>query len=242
MKNSFSWYCSLAISSITLVLFVKAGIIKDPTVGWLIVAFLFLVGVGIFILDRRLRKKARSQEIEFVYSDRYVPSAPVPEPVYHPVAEPVSETPFIVRFVMFDAEKHMPKSGQPGHRVLKEAFRRIELQFGRLMIVDSDGKLVPVSIEHGGFDAPQTIELRIDFNCNDPVMSGLPLPDLPGPFHGEIISEFPCERWKLCLTKADDADYHDHILFENGSFVLESVYEKRRAAIAESIRHGRDVF
>ncbi|HEY9480835.1 MAG TPA: hypothetical protein VIR98_01210 [Candidatus Paceibacterota bacterium] len=145
-------------------------------------------------------------------------------------SDPPHEPPFIADFVIY---KHKIDKTQPSRviKARKEAIRRIKLHFGDPMQVTITGKLEKIDVKSDLYKVLPTVELRIDLSLNDAILSAAHLPPNEGHITEEITSDFLCRPWQLCLTKAGDPTYHDHIQFEGGEPYIQSVREWQKRLI-----------
>ncbi len=142
----------------------------------------------------------------------------VPEPIYHPISKPPEKPPFRVLFTLkgFDAGENPVLN-----RVLPEMRRRLTIHFGKPMWVHSNG-MMGVPPDNQYFDKCPKVELQIDASGDLTTHCSLALPREVGRIE-KLDSGFPCDPWRLYVTKADNPNYHDQILFHKGTFLLNSV-------------------
>lgn len=160
----------------------------------------------------------------------------IPEPVSLKMGPAPAEPPFRVRFVAFSKK---PLSQEPLPNRSSEALRKhnlrardlCELHLGKARWVLPDGRISDGKMPREMFDGIRkllfrterpVVELLIDFDIFENELYGNKLPDKLGPIK-EIRTGFSCDVWRLFLTRRDNLDWHDLILFKDGSFYLHSV-------------------
>ena len=176
-------------------------------------------------------------KITLVDSGRFQPGPPVPYPVTQKIGPAPAKTPFQVIFTTCGTreeeivETHDARMYKRAHLV---ALQRVRLHFcGRTFWIHNDGSLRPKApfLSHARWFGGETVELLIDFGDFYTELSGRHLPRAITPIEKLDIG-FPCDPWRLNITRKEDQDWRDRIVFSEGSFYLLSVlqaFENRKA-------------
>lgn len=228
MKKVSRWYVAMLCMAVSAVVF---GAL-NPSRWQLVIGFVvgIIIGATALYATHWVRVVARIGTVKIVDSGAYKPYAPPIEAVHHPIPNPLFDAPFRVSFTL-------PESGLragPLHTetMAKRAMDKLKLHFGSTKWVCEDGKLSDEA-PAGTSEASGHALLNISAQWGTPLLHALKLPDDGKPI-AELRSDFALDHWKLCLTRKGNPTYHDHIVFEGGSFYLESVKrfsEKREGLI-----------
>jgi hypothetical protein len=165
--------------------------------------------------------------LRFIRSGSYKAIYRAPEPVQHGIATAPAEAPFKVKFdIVGGRDGTGDYESEHSQRIDLAVRDRCRLHFGGVLWVLRDGRIVernfPLDLVQRFRKRPE-IELQINFGMATTLHSALGLPAKSGPID-DLQSGFPCEAWRLCLSRKGNDKYHDHIMVYRKSFVLQSVF------------------